>query len=154
MFQALLEKHINFHCIYDFSVFLLGVTWQKQKLGLCIWLSECDCSRRFLKNKCYLKINFHCIYDFSVFNPGIMWQKQKLALCIWLVSVIVTGITWKTHQFSLYIYDFSVFVPRCIMTKTKITIMPMISECDSSRCYLKNSSIFIVYVILMCLFLV
>ena len=34
--SRLLEKGMNFHCIYDFSVFVPGVAWQKQKLAICI----------------------------------------------------------------------------------------------------------------------
>ena len=33
---GILEKYINFHCIYDFSVFVPGVMRQKHKLELCI----------------------------------------------------------------------------------------------------------------------
>ena len=156
------------------SVVLPGVTWKTPQFSLYIWfwcvcsgcnmtktkisimhmaktkisiiniIRECDCSRLYFKNA--------SIFIFSVFVPGVTCQKQKLPLCIWLVIVIVLNVTWKTHQFSLYIYDFCVFVPRCIMTKTKISIMHMISKCGCSRCYLKNTSIFIVYKILVCLF--
>ena len=77
-------------------MFVPSVTWQKQKLGLCISLVSVIVPDVSWKTKCYLKINFHCIYDFSVFIPGIMWQKQKLGLCIWLVSVIVPDVSWKT----------------------------------------------------------
>ena len=114
--QALLKKRLSFRCIYDFSLFVPGVTWQKLKLALCIW------------------------------------QQQKLGLCIGLVSVVLPGVTWKTPQFSLYIWFWCV-CSGCNMTKTKISIMHMaktkisiiniIRECDCSRLYFKNASIFI-----------